>query len=84
MNIIFRDFKRDEPRTAPPGELHLRPIDPQCDAALACAAVENGLKGFVGGSSEAKVQTVVLRKDATFDDMLALLVLQELLDGHNL
>jgi hypothetical protein len=80
MKIEFRPLAREEVREAVAGELHVRPLNPRYDAALACGALELGVEGFVQGALP--IRTIVVRTEPTLDDMLALLVLQELLAGR--
>jgi hypothetical protein len=84
MQVTFRPFRPDEPRTAPPGELHLRPADPADDhsAELTALALDRGEAAFVRG--EGPLQKVVVREDATLDDMLAVLILEEKAAGRPL
>src|SRR5579871_5013109 len=84
MDIRFRTFQPDEPRIAPPGELHVRPVDARDEALpqLASLAVEKGAAGFVRGNGP--ISCFVLKRVPTFDDMLALLLIQEELAGRRL
>src|SRR6516165_1578096 len=50
MKIEFRPLAREEVREAVAGELHVRPLNPRYDAALACGALELGVEGFVQGA----------------------------------
>jgi hypothetical protein len=79
MEIVFRQFNPSEP--VPSGELHLRPLNPgkQYDA-LAAIALDDGPAGFVHGEGE--IRRVVVRLDPNLDDMLAVFVLEELLNNR--
>ncbi|HEV3145524.1 MAG TPA: hypothetical protein VGZ47_16645, partial [Gemmataceae bacterium] len=80
MDILFRAFLPNQPRTAPPGELHVRPLLPADEERLALSsiALEKGLDGFVWG--DGPTRTIVARLEPTLDDMLAVLILEELLN----
>ena len=76
MEITFRTPREDE--VAAPGELHVRPTAKhQSDAAaLARLVLEHGREALVQG--EGPPRTVVVKDSPTFDDMLAVLFVQEL------
>ena len=73
MDIVFRRIPFDSPRSAPLGELHVRP-DAKHDTALARLALI-GRGGFIGGG-EPNPTTLVVTAEPTLDDMLAALFLQ--------
>src|SRR5262245_16199788 len=86
MEIVFKSFMPSDPRTAPPGELHLRERVPaanhQFEGLIEIALdQEKGLNGFVRG--EGSIQRIVIRLDPSLDDMLAALVVQELLENRS-
>src|SRR5262245_14286058 len=74
MDIVFRRIPFNSPRTAPPGELHVRALDAKHDTALAKLAL-SGRAGLVGGD-DPNPKTLVIGDKPTLDDMLASLFLQ--------
>lgn len=74
MDIVFRRILHSSPREAPPGEIHIRALEPDHDSALANLALA-GVAGFVGGTTP-NATSFVMRDNPTLDEMLALLFLQ--------
>src|SRR5438128_1055374 len=74
MEIRFLPMARQDERTAPPGEWHVRAVDERNDSALAKLALEVGPSGFVGGDQPNPRRLIVIA-DPTLDDMLAALFL---------
>src|SRR5262245_21858460 len=82
MDIVFRAFLPNQSRTAPSGEVHVRPLNPADEdrLGLACIALEKGLEGFVWG--DGPTQTIVVRIEPSLDDMLAAQILEDLLENR--